>query len=237
MLAGTMRDALIGLGLTAAVLLACGRGERADGAAAPSAMASAVLAPMPQPATSAPTAEPTFATSVAVFLGEKLSSCVDVAYRRDTLDLLIAKLAERDAGAKAMRIEALANEDVAAYVSGGDTLLGGSLNKALGAGTAKALRPNGKPTPLTKPCNEQFAGRTVVATCFVVARPEPNDAGFSFPVALGVTYYDALLGDSPMRACLAAKGEWKELAQDSLEHMAARHRQLYDKLQREVGEN
>jgi hypothetical protein len=64
-----------------------------------------------------------------------------------------------------------------------------------------------------------------------------NDGGISVALALGVTYYDALLGDAPMRGCLAAKGDWKELAHDSAEHMRARHRQLYEGLRKELGEN
>jgi hypothetical protein len=231
-----MRDALIGLGLVAGALLACGRGERPAPPAASAASAALTLAPLapPPPSASATPEQPTVVSSVATFSGDKLTACVAAVYRRDNLDLIRAKLAE-DASAAAMSTQALADDDASGFVSGATTLFGRSLDRALGPGSARALRPPGKPTTIPKPCEEQFAGRTVVATCQVVARPEPNDAGLSFPVALGVTYYDALLGDAPMRGCLSAKGDWKELSHDSPERARERHRQLYEELRKDVG--
>src|SRR5687767_5128203 len=183
-----MRAALGGLGLVMGALLACGRGERATPSPTASALVSAALAP-PPPVASVAVTDPTVMSSVAAFTGEKLSACVDVVFRRADLDLLLAKMAEGDAGAKALTVEFVVADDVKGYVGGADTLIGDSLNKALGAGAAKGLRPPGKPTEIPKPCGEQFAGRAVVASCYVVARPEASDAGVSFPVVLSVAYY------------------------------------------------
>jgi hypothetical protein len=227
-----MRAALVGLGLVMAALLACGRNKTTAPAVTSAAVPPALAAP---PVASTVTPDPTLLRSSATFDGDRLIACVDVAFVRAQLQAFAAAAVAKDAAPPDVSPEKLAEEEVNVYLGSGDTLIERALDKFAGKGAGKALRPKGKPTAITKPCEEQFAGRAVVATCSLIARAK-GDGGTGFDVGLGVTHYDATAGDGPMRSCLAAKGDWRETRHDSHELGALRRRQMYEKLEKQFGE-
>lgn len=146
--------------------------------------------------------------------------------------LLTKAPAKVDAGSTP---QGLLDDDLRGYLSSEDAILGRLLDDAHGKGTAGALRPRGKPTPISKPCGEQFTGRTVVASCSVQARVR-WDAGPEWRLGLEILYFDALASDAAMKNCLSAKGDWQELPKDSAKFLREKHDQLLRRVVQDLPE-
>jgi hypothetical protein len=98
-----------------------------------------------------------------------------------------------------------------------------------------------KITTLKKACADQFADRTVLATC-TVAKTNVSDAGTgqTARIRLVSTYYDfglAVESDGYMQQCLSMGADWKAVPRDSdafkrakLDYDAANLRKLTGKL-------
>ncbi len=81
---------------------------------------------------------------------------------------------------------------------------------------------------LRKSCEEQFAGRTVLASCGRAGEAQPVEGapdGVVRTVAIvaeGFRFETSLDSDVRMRDCLAMGGEWAAAAEDSREYRRAR---------------
>jgi len=156
---------------------------------------------------------PSYASSVAVFTGDRLTACVEFVMDAGPLDLVSQKTGRSP--------QLLMDEEAIGLMSDADSAIGEILEESLGKQIVTALLPSGKPLPIGKPCDEQFPGRLTVASCVV-------GVGKAVRVALGVSSYDATTSsDRMMRGCLAAKGEWREAASDSRELRRERLNQRY----------
>ncbi len=221
-------------------LLACGRGPRRDAPGETivvSATPAAAAVPPPPPTTSAssPPGEPLVGSSASSFDGDRLVACTDVAFGRDTFQRVWEMALDAGKIDGGMSVDALADDDLHGYLAGSDTLIGEFLNKAHGKGTATALRPKGKPTSIAKPCRQQFAARTIIASCRFSAILQP-DAGPAWRLGGEIIYFDALGSDAAMKACLSAKGDWEELPKNSAEFLHEKHDQMFRRLMTEQAE-
>lgn len=228
-----------GLVLLLLALLACGRGQQREGAVETvvvSAAAPVVPSP-PQPSAtaSAAPAEELIGASASSFDGDRLVACTDIALAREPFERVrqIALDAGKFDGGQT--VEDLTTDDLHGYLNGADTMIGEILNKAHGKGTATALRPKGKATDISKPCREQFAARTIIASCSFSATVQP-DAGPAWRLGGQIIYFDALGGDGAMKACLAAKGNWEELPKNSAEFLHEKHDQMFKRLVKDTAE-
>jgi hypothetical protein len=78
---------------------------------------------------------------------------------------------------------------------------------------------------LPKPCAEQFAGMTPLASCRVVPGREPADDGVFVERTFDITYYryaDVFDSHAAMKKCLEHTGSWQAVAVDSDEYRRAR---------------
>ena len=96
---------------------------------------------------------------------------------------------------------------------------------------APSARPNlggDGATPIQRPCAEQFAGRTVLATCAIRAeRSEGDQAAGEVrqTLAINSSYYryaTTFEEQGYMRDCLGASGDWQAVADTSDEYRRAR---------------
>ena len=178
-------------------------------------------APITPPTTKAPSVEPPAAAppvsgadSYAATLADgELYSCTGLAVDVPP-EVAQVFLKAVDAGPKAVF-----GSDLIAWLSGADSKLG-SLLDAKRKGSSKTLRPAGISEELTKPCSDQFS-RKSLATCLVplvwnVAPKLPE-----VPMSLGISYFQ-IPGDAVMAACIAASGDWKEVARDSSDYLYAK---------------
>lgn len=220
--------------LALAVFLAAPGGckKKPEAGRAGSVETTSASASVPMPAPSQPVAAATdrlLGSSVAAFDGDRLVACLDVAMTPEPFERLMAmaqSAGKLDAGSDA---QFLLDDDVRGYLNAQDTMIGSVLNDVYGKGTASALRPRGKPTPIGKPCRQQFSSRTVIASCAVSARLQ-HDAGFDWRLGAEFLYFDALAGDGAMKGCLGAKGNWEELPKDSAAFLHEKHDQLFRRL-------
>ncbi len=186
------------------VLAAC----KASPQPAPKPLASVVAAAAPPPST-VPSVAPDqdelepgqHASSVAVFKNDQLSACIDSIWASPLIEQIAIKAGKP--------VKEVIDDDVAGFVSGIDTLLGDILNESAGKEATALLRRSGKAQPLRQICDKQFPGRTIVSSCVL-------GAGTKIRVGLEIRSFDAIPGnDRFMRGCLAAKGDWQEMAPDS----------------------
>ncbi len=88
-------------------------------------------------------------------------------------------------------------------------MLGRALDETAGKEAAGMLRPVGKPQALRQICDKQFPNRLIVSSCVL-------GAGKKIRVGIELRSFDAIAGnDRAMRGCIAAKGDWQEMATDS----------------------
>ncbi|MFO7180968.1 MAG: hypothetical protein DIU78_019865 [Pseudomonadota bacterium] len=166
------------------------------------ASAAAIPQPVPAASTAKPESPPPPPTSRSVyaasFQGSRLTGCSEL-----TLPAAVEKImAEHGLDpAKA------ATEDLEVFLRGGETMVGGLFDDAVGKGVIARVRPPGSPQVIAKPCKEQFPGRRVMGRCAAAV------SGKSASITLVVHYYSASQGDAPMQACLAAKGDWWEASE------------------------
>ena len=85
---------------------------------------------------------------------------------------------------------------------------------------------------IAQTCNEAFADRTVLGTCFVstaVARKvRKDDAG---GVEMNAQYFRTATLDRAMKDCLEVRGEWHAIARNSDDYRREHIRQLVDQAQ------
>jgi hypothetical protein len=186
-------------------------------------------------------------SSASSFEGDRLVACMDIALVREPLEQMFAQMLALanapDAGRKlrqlsgkvdgGMSVQGAVDDEVRVFLNGGDTLVGRLIDEAHGKGTAAALRPKGKPTPIGKPCRAQFSGRTILASCTFSAHVQ-LDAGPEWRMGAEIIYFDALGDDRAMRACLSAKGNWEELPKNSAEFMNEKHDQMFKRLLKDL---
>ena len=111
------------------------------------------------------------------------------------------------------------DDELSTWLAGGKSVLRDALEKRH-KGSGLDARPKGTPQVLTKRCSEQFA-RAIIASC-----------GIAFDVALGSkvppvkmsisTAYYLIPDDIVMSHCIAAGGDWQEVARDSTEYLYAK---------------
>jgi hypothetical protein len=164
-----------------------------------------------------------------------LVACTDIALGRDAFQKVWDISVDAGTFDGGMSVEALVDDDLHGYLAGGDAMIGEILEKAHGKGTARALRPKGKPTNIAKPCRQQFAARTIIASCRFSAVLQP-DAGPVWRLGGEIIYFDALGNDAAMKACLSAKGDWEELPKNSAEFLHEKHDQLFQRLMKDQTE-
>lgn len=205
-----------------AALLACGRKSTPTERSAPSiAPVASQAIPVVSVVASAAAEEPLRTSSAAVFKGDKLAACLDLALVSPGIERAFAA-SKIDAS-----IETAVEDDSRVFISGGDSIVGQLVNATHGKGRAARLAVGGEAQVLTKPCGEQFAGRTVIASCRVQLRYR-KDGGPEARLGFEIKHFDALASDKSMQACLAVKGEWTELPKDSLQFRNQKHHQLLD---------
>lgn len=79
-------------------------------------------------------------------------------------------------------------------------------------------------TRIEKPCAEQFADRTVLATCETAATSKRTD-GSEGQIKISASYYDYAkvgLTEAYMAICTGRQGKWKPIARDSAEWQKAK---------------
>lgn len=90
--------------------------------------------------------------------------------------------------------------------------------------------PRQRMVELRRPCSEQFAGRTVLATCGLIETRTSAPTGTQVPEGvtlvfrMGQTNYafaHALADDRRMRECMESGGEWVAVPEDSPEYRRA----------------
>lgn len=88
--------------------------------------------------------------------------------------------------------------------------------------TVKAMSKDA--TKLSKTCDEQFADRTVLASCTMKQKGK-TDAGTSASATVTANFYnfeDVGKDDSQMKDCLKGGGDWKAVSRDSVEWKKAK---------------
>lgn len=201
-------------------LVACGRKDPPAPVVDPVPALSATAVPIEA---SAPAAAPT--TTVAVFDGDKLVACLDLHSNLAAMVESMVKQADAGARTKGMTSEQLASDDLMGFARG--------LKSVLGGATTFRLKVKGDGQALKQPCANQFAGRAVISTCAVNADKRlgrDGGVGFDLHAQLRASFYAVTGDDRWMRGCLAAGGDWNEVAHDSAEYMRADHLRLYDEL-------
>lgn len=211
----------LGLALVLVALLACGRKSTTSNPA-PSVGATVEAAPVVAPIGSTePETEqdPVRLASAATFKKDRLLACMDIAVVSPWLESRVHKM---DSGLQ----EALEDE-ARVLVAGGKSWIGKLIDAKHGKGKALALGVGGDPQPSSEPCQGQFAGRTVLASC-TVQIVHRGDAGPPDRVGIQIHHYDAMLSDKALRACMAVRGKWDELPKDSLQFRNQKHHQMFD---------
>jgi hypothetical protein len=208
------------------LLVACNRPAQperqsvADAQPVLPALAAASAAPAPE--------ELQRVASAASFSGDDLVACADL--------VVVSPALERVLEAKKVDPQTAIDDELDVFLSKGHTLIGRAFNEVLGKGATENLAPPGKPQLIRKPCREQFAGRTIISTCRVRVTVTP-DSGEQTRIDLEEMYFRILdSGDRPMRACLAAKGDWWELPKTSSEYIREKHDQLIKRTFKALGE-
>jgi hypothetical protein len=162
-----------------------------------------------------------------------------------------------------LNLKTMFSDDLDAWMSGGDTLIGDRLNKLpygakQHASIARLSRLREKTaTPVPMNCVATLKDRVVLATCSIevavpvpdaekvakAAKAAPGSTAFpqltSLPITLSVSarYYNfgtVGLSDKPMTECLSMKGSWSAVGRDSREWARARLDHDSRKLRRAV---
>lgn len=124
------------------------------------------------------------------------------------------------------------DDDLLTWLGGGKSMTGDQLDKRH-KGSALEARPKGTPQMLTKSCSEQFA-RPVIASCAISIAASVNEKLPPIGLKVSVAYF-LIPSDAVMSACLAAGGDWKEVARDSLEYLHKKSQESARLFQKSLG--
>jgi hypothetical protein len=177
-------------------------------------------APLPEP--------PTIVhTSAATLVDDELYSCVDLSVQEPPE---VAEAFRKFADASP---QAIFDDEVSTWAVGGKSIVRDALD-AKHKGSGLDTRPKGKAQVLTKPCREQFS-RTAIASCLLNFDGLLGPKVPAIKMSLSTAYY-LIPDDLVMSRCIAAGGDWQELARDSSAYLYQKSQESARRLRKMVGQ-